>query len=102
MVDPKEDEMTDDATWLDGNALGGLLHEVFGAELTKARRTCKSCGFERPLGAHRLYRSAGEVLRCPVCGDIALVIASLPDRHIVSLEGGWRMELAREPAAEPA
>jgi hypothetical protein len=64
MAGSTEDETTEDATWLDGNALGGLLQEVFRTD--------------------------------------ALVIASQPDRRIVSLEGGWRMQLARPQAVEPA
>jgi uncharacterized protein DUF6510 len=81
--------------WLDGNALGGLLHELFGAELTPARRTCQSCGAERALAEHRLYRGAGAVLRCPVCEQIALVTTTLRDRHVVQLNGAWRVELPR-------
>ena len=33
----------DDNT-LDGNAIGGLLAEVFGADMTMAMSTCGSCG----------------------------------------------------------
>jgi Family of unknown function (DUF6510) len=87
--------MSEDARWLDGNALGGLLHELFGAEMTAAPHTCQSCGTERPVGAHRVYLGAGTVLRCPVCGHIALVAAGLPDRHVVHLTGTWRMEMPR-------
>jgi hypothetical protein len=36
--------MTDEGLWLDGNALGGLLNEVLGAELTDTQRGCQSCG----------------------------------------------------------
>jgi hypothetical protein len=28
--------MSEDARWLDGNALGGLLEELFGADMTTA------------------------------------------------------------------
>jgi hypothetical protein len=35
------------------------------------------------------------VLRCPVCSDIALVVATAPDGHIVHLAGTWRMEISR-------
>jgi len=33
----------DDAT-LDGNAIGGLLAELFGSDMTTAVSTCASCG----------------------------------------------------------
>ena len=29
---------------LDGNAIGGLLHDVFGTEMTTATGTCANCG----------------------------------------------------------
>ena len=29
---------------VDGNAIGGLLHEVFGTEMTDAASVCGSCG----------------------------------------------------------
>jgi Family of unknown function (DUF6510) len=86
--------MTDDARWLDGNALGGLLQQAFGVEMTDAPHRCRSCGAERPVGAHRLYRGAASVLRCPVCDDVALVAFTLADRHVMYLAGTWRIEIA--------
>jgi uncharacterized protein DUF6510 len=73
----------------DGNAIAGLLQEVFVAEVTAAGRRCQSCGLDSQIGAHRLYRGAGLVLRCPGCGDLAVVIAELPDRNVISLHGTW-------------
>jgi hypothetical protein len=87
--------MSEDARWLDGNALGGLLLELFGAEMTGASHTCQSCRTEGPVAAHRVYLGAGTVLRCPVCDQIALVAAALRDRHVVHLTGAWRMEMPR-------
>ena len=85
--------MEEEALWLDGNAIAGLLSELFGAELTASPRTCQSCGQVRKIGEHRLYRGAGLVLRCPNCGDIGARIAPLPARHIVELRGTWRFEI---------
>ena len=93
--------MTEVARWLDGNALAGQLEELFGIEMTRAPRRCQCCGAVRPIGAHRLYRGAGLVLRCPVCGDVALCVGTLRDRYIVLLEGRWQMEMPHhdyEPA----
>ena len=87
--------MSEDARWLDGNALGGLLQELFGADMTSAPHRCQSCGTERPVAAHRVYLGAGTVLRCPVCDQIALVAAALPDRYVVHLTGTWPMEMPR-------
>ena len=60
-----------DALTLDGNAIAGLLAEIFAAEMTTATATCASCGTAEPLGATRVSRGAGYVLRCPHC-DTAL------------------------------
>jgi predicted RNA-binding Zn-ribbon protein involved in translation (DUF1610 family) len=80
---------------LDGNAFAGLFVEVFGAEMTTAERGCASCGQRRALGAHLAYRGAGVVLRCPGCGDMAMLIAELPDRYVVRLTGSWAFSAPR-------
>jgi hypothetical protein len=86
-----------DPDWLDGNALAGTFHQWFGTEMTDAPRGCQTCGAIRPVGAHRLYRGAGLVLRCPVCADVALQITALPDRQVVRLIGTWCFEIASFP-----
>jgi hypothetical protein len=73
--------------WLDGNALAGLLADVFETEMTMAERHCQTCGARSALGAHRAYRGAGAVLRCPVCGEVAMRIGILADRHVVCIAG---------------
>ena len=75
--------------------MAGLLGEVFGAEVTAVVRACGSCGTEAAVGAHRAYRGAGVVLRCPGCGDVAIRIAQLPDRNVVLVRGSWSVELPR-------
>jgi len=87
--------MSEKAVWLDGNAFAGVLHEIFGAEMTMAEHGCRSCGNRNLLGAHRAYRGAGDVLRCPVCGDLAMRITALPDRHVVHLTGVWTVGVPR-------
>ena len=84
-----------DASWLDGNGVAGLLAEVFGTELTAVVRTCGGCGTAAPVGAHRAYLGAGVVLRCPGCGDLAILITRLPDRDVVQVRGSWSIELQR-------
>jgi predicted RNA-binding Zn-ribbon protein involved in translation (DUF1610 family) len=85
--------MSDSFLWVDGNALAGLLQEVFGADMTLAMRRCQSCGTRSMLGAHLAYRGAGAVLRCPACGDMALRIATLNDRHVVHMAGELTLEV---------
>jgi len=79
---------------LDGNAIAGLLRELFDHEMTDVMRGCASCGERHAIGAHMLYRSAGLVLRCPSCDDTAMVVVTLPDRTLVQLNGTWTLSLA--------
>ena len=72
--------MTSD-THVDGNALGGLLLDVFGREMTDAHGCCARCGAVRPVAEFMVYRSGpGDVVRCSSCAAVVLVVASLPDR----------------------
>ena len=73
----------------DGNAIAGLLQEMFVPEMTSAMRACQSCRSRTPIGAHRLYQGAGLVLRCANCGDLAACIAARPAGHAVTLYGTW-------------
>jgi len=82
-------------TWLDGNAIAGMLQELLGAEMTGSPRRCQSCGEVHLIGAHRLYRGAGLVLRCPHCGDVAAQIATLESAFVVKLSGSWQMVIPR-------
>ena len=61
-----------DRLMLDGNAIAGLLQEVFAVEMTTAIGTCDGCGEAEPVGAAHVFRGAGVVMRCPHC-DNALV-----------------------------
>ncbi len=79
---------------LDGNAIAGLLADVFGQEMTTVVRGCATCGAHHEVGAHRLYRGAGFVLRCPSCGDVALRVVPADERRIVTFHGTWSVELS--------
>ncbi|MCW2983249.1 MAG: hypothetical protein JWR63_819 [Conexibacter sp.] len=91
------DRLDGDDLVLDGNAIAGVLGEVFGgAEMTSARRGCGSCGQQHPVGEHRLYRGAGWVLRCPGCGDVAMVVVEIEGdaRREVQFSGRWSVSVA--------
>jgi Family of unknown function (DUF6510) len=73
--------MTERPRHVDGNAVGGLLIEAFGREMTMARECCGECGAVRELGALLAYLDGpGEVLRCPDCGCVLLVAARIEGR----------------------
>jgi hypothetical protein len=79
---------------LDGNAIGGLLGEVFVGELTVARSTCGSCGAVREVGALHVYANApGAVVRCPSCEAVLLRVARAEGRIWIELQGVRCLEL---------
>ena len=50
------DSSASDSLVLDGNAIGGLLIEVFGTEMTTATGTCASCGTVGQVAELAVYR----------------------------------------------
>jgi hypothetical protein len=84
-----------DALVLDGNAIAGLLADVFhGAEMTGSVRGCATCGQRHAIGEHRLYRGAGYVLRCPGCSDVALTVVEGDGRREARFWGSWTVRMA--------
>ena len=60
---------------LDGNAIGGMLYYVFGAEMTLAKAECGHCGASGPLAECEVYLGGpGVVVRCRVCHDVMIVL----------------------------
>ncbi|HUZ53419.1 MAG TPA: DUF6510 family protein [Streptosporangiaceae bacterium] len=77
-----------DARALDGNAIAGLLHEVFGTEMTPAIGTCASCGATGPLAECVVYlRAPGTVVRCRRCTGLLIVIVRVREMNCVDLRG---------------
>ena len=69
---------------VDGNALAGVLGEVFAHEMTSARIACEGCDHVEPIGAQHAYMHApGVVLRCCHWQAVLLVIAQQKGRHLV-------------------
>ena len=77
--------MTEDAH-VDGNALGGLLMEAFGREMTDARASCASCGSVHAVGELRVYRGLGDVIRCPTCGHVVGVAVTIREETQLHLD----------------
>ena len=76
-----------DEFMLDGNAVAGLLHTVFGTEMTEVNGTCGNCGARAQVGAARVFRSAGVVLRCPRCDSVLAKIVQQEMQACVDLRG---------------
>jgi uncharacterized protein DUF6510 len=82
-----------DALMLDGNAVAGLLQEVFAVEMTTAVGVCAACGASDELGAAHVFRGAGVVLRCRWC-DNALIKLVKTERGLwISSTGMRSLEL---------
>jgi len=73
---------------LDGNAIGGLLHEVFGTEMTAATGRCANCGFIAPVAESVVYLDApGTVVRCRKCVGVLMVVVRRSGMNCVDLSG---------------
>ncbi|MGO8958165.1 MAG: DUF6510 family protein [Streptosporangiaceae bacterium] len=73
---------------LDGNAIGGLLHEVFGTEMTAVVGTCATCGATGPVAEFVVYnRAPGTAVRCRSCTSLLMVIVSARGMNCVDLRG---------------
>ena len=83
-----------DALMLDGNAVAGLLQDVFGAEMTDAVGTCAGCGASEPVGAIHVYRGAGVVLCCPHCDNVLMKVVKADTRVWLALPGVRSLEVS--------
>jgi Family of unknown function (DUF6510) len=83
-----------DALTLDGNAVAGLLQEVFAVEMTTAIGTCGSCGATDAVGAMHVYRGAGIVMRCPHCDNALVRIVKDDGRVWIGLPGVRTLQVA--------
>ncbi len=73
---------------LDGNAIGGLRHEVFGTDMTDAEATCATCGTTDPVAETVVYlRVPGTVVRCRNCSAMLMVISQIRGMNCVDLSG---------------
>lgn len=80
---------------LDGNAIGGLLREIFAMEMTNAVGTCASCGAVNEVGRVHVYVHApGTVVRCPSCGQVLMRIVRGGGRYWVDMTGTRCLEFA--------
>jgi hypothetical protein len=82
-----------EALRLDGNAVAGLLREVFAAEMTTAVGTCDGCGAVEAVGAVHVYLAAGTVLRCPHCEAVLMKLVTDGKRMWIDVRGVRNLEL---------
>jgi len=78
---------------LDGNAVGGLLGELFGLDLTAAPSTCGDCGAREQMACLDVYVGAGIVVRCCHCDAVMVRIVQGRGRTWLDLRGVASLEL---------
>ena len=82
---------------LDGNAIGGLLREIFAMEMTGAEGTCSTCSAVHAVGEVVVYKNApGVVVRCPSCGAVQMKLVKGRGRYWLDLSGIRCLEFSSE------
>jgi Family of unknown function (DUF6510) len=82
----------------DGNAIAGVLQEVFVPEMTMGRIACGGCDNIELIGAEHAYTQApGIVLRCRNCDAVLLVVTQAPGRNVLAFPGSRWIEIAAAP-----
>ena len=73
---------------LDGNALAGLLADIFGEEMTSVIVTCQSCRASAAIAETVVYPNLpGAIARCRSCTAIMLVITQVRGMYCVDTMG---------------
>ena len=78
---------------LDGNAIAGVLFDVFGDEMTAALCTCARCGRGQAVGETKVFLGGpGIVARCAGCGNPLIIVVERCGIACVDLMGIAAME----------
>jgi hypothetical protein len=81
---------------LDGNAVAGLLEEIFGTDLTAQPCDCGHCGNQAQVGSLRAFgQGPGVILRCAICGQVMMRIVQTPDATYLDLRGTALLRMTR-------
>jgi Family of unknown function (DUF6510) len=73
---------------LDGNAAGGILHEIFPFEMTLVQATCAHCGKTNVVGALAAYmHGMGTIMRCPSCDQVLIRVAHVKENYCLDMQG---------------
>lgn len=83
---------------LDGNAIGGMLSEIFVADLTAAIVECAKCGQIGSFARTHVYNSAGIIVRCPDCGEVLIAIVRSHSDTRLSFRNIANLRILSSPA----
>jgi 2-methylaconitate cis-trans-isomerase PrpF len=80
---------------LDGNAIAGLLLDIFGSDMTTAVGVCAHCAASGTLAEQMVYnRAPGTVVRCRSCVGLLMVVVEVRRINCVDLRGLESLEPA--------
>jgi NAD-dependent SIR2 family protein deacetylase len=81
---------------LDGNAVAGVLQEIFAIEMTIAPVRCAHCGREGEVGSLLAFtQGPGIILRCPTCEKIILRVVRTPQMIYLDARGAAFLSIPR-------
>jgi hypothetical protein len=81
---------------LDGNAVAGLLGEVFGCDMTACPCQCVHCGAAGAMATLLAFTQApGVVLRCPSCECVVLRVVRTSEALYLDARGASYIKLRR-------
>jgi hypothetical protein len=84
---------------LDGNAIGGVLAEIFGREMTVAVGVCGACGARGSVAELHVYmRAPGIVVRCSTCESVLVKIVQSSRRTWLDLSGTRSIQFDTAPS----
>jgi hypothetical protein len=84
---------TNDPGPVDGNAVAGMLRELFAFDMTTAILACNGCGSTAALAEIRVYGgSMGSIFRCINCDTALLRMARTPRGFTIDMRGAARFQ----------
>ena len=87
---------------LDANATAGVLHEIFGLEMTAEPTECAHCGREAEMGTLLAFtQGPGIVLRCSGCESVVLRIVQTPEAIYLDARGAVYLRLTTHKPQPP-
>jgi hypothetical protein len=96
-------DTTDEADYVDGNAVAGVFAEAFGLDVAVVVVACRNCGLERRFAENHVYhRGPGAVARCPECGHVTARVVRTPTDVWLDLQGSRSWRIPMTPAVTEA
>ncbi|HVC05194.1 MAG TPA: DUF6510 family protein [Candidatus Acidoferrales bacterium] len=85
---------------LDGNAMAGVMQELFVGDITAARGACAACGSIAVMGEQHAFMyplSPGAVLRCAGCESVLMVVVRTRTRVRIGFRDLAWIEVSQPP-----